>query len=65
VGTYDAERYPFQPTNKAGLDFSGNARGVSTLLGSFEVLEAVFNQDGSLQTYAVNFIQYEDKNPTK
>lgn len=61
VGTYtDATRYPFQQAPSAGLSFSANGAGNNTLTGSFTVLEASYGEDGSLLSFAADFLQYDE-----
>lgn len=60
-GEYDnATRWPFQSANEAGLSFSGNGRGNNTLTGSFTVLASEFAQDGSVLSFAADFVQYDE-----
>ncbi len=58
VGVYeDANRFPFQDTNKEGFDFSGAGRGCNRLTANFDILEFTV-LDGEIQSLAVDFIQY-------
>ncbi|MDQ6946393.1 MAG: thrombospondin type 3 repeat-containing protein, partial [Actinomycetota bacterium] len=58
-GPYEgATRYPFQSPSTPGLDISGSGRGCNTLTGRFDVLEAVYGADGSVQRFAANFEQH-------
>lgn len=61
VGAYqDATRFPFQSASVPGLDFSGNGRGNNTLTGAFSVLEAIFAGDGTVLSFAADFVQYDE-----
>jgi len=58
-GPYEgATRYPFQSPATPGLDISGSGRGCNTLTGRFDVLEAVYGVDGSVQRFAADFEQH-------
>lgn len=58
-GPYEgATRYPFQSPTTPGLDVSGSGRGCNTLTGRFDVLEAVYNADGSVAKFAADFEQH-------
>ena len=64
IGHYaTATRYPFhdimQP-GSAGLSFVGQGRGVNTLNGSFTIYEFVTGPDRTLQSFAADFIQYDE-----
>jgi hypothetical protein len=56
----NATRFPFQSSDSAGLDFDGNGRGNNTLTGAFNVLEAVFAGDGTVLSFAADFVQYDE-----
>ena len=59
AGPYEgATRYPFQSPATPGLDVSGSGRGCNTLTGRFDVLEAVYAADGSVQKFAADFEQH-------
>lgn len=59
VGIYEgARRFPFQPAASPGLDVIGEGRGCNTLTGRFEVLEASFGTDGSVERFAADFEQH-------
>jgi hypothetical protein len=61
VGTYQgATRWPFQATTAPGLSFSGNGRGNNTLTGSFNVHEISYGADGTVLSFAVDFVQYDE-----
>ncbi|MGB0767544.1 MAG: PEP-CTERM sorting domain-containing protein [Phycisphaeraceae bacterium] len=65
-GLYEgATRFPFQPDDKPGIDISGTRRGEFDLAGTFEVLEAVYAADGTLDRFAVDFTTIEDNNPAE
>lgn len=59
----NAARFPFQADNQPGLTFSGNHRGNNRNSGFFEVLEASYFPDGTVEKFAVNFTQYGEENP--
>lgn len=59
-GSYSqATRWPFQSALMAGLDFYGNGRGNNDLTGSFTVREAAYAGDGTIQSFAADFVQYD------
>jgi len=68
TGLYlDATRYPFNisynpysATN--GLSFDGNGRGDNTLTGEFIVLDAEYDDLGTLTSFAADFIQNDEGN---
>ena len=61
VGYYDhATRWPFQDAENPGLSFSGNGRGNNMLTGFFEVLEAVYDVDGTVLKFAADFTQFDE-----
>ncbi|MFN2506516.1 MAG: thrombospondin type 3 repeat-containing protein [Acidimicrobiales bacterium] len=52
-GAYEgATRYPFQGRTTPGLSVFGSGRGCNTLTGRFDILEAVYGSDGSVQRFA-------------
>ena len=58
-GVYlDATRWPFQSPTAPGLDVSGEGRGCNTLIGRFEVLEAVYTPAGDIERFAATFEQH-------
>lgn len=58
-GAYEnATRWPFQSPTGAGLDVSGEGRGCNTLIGRFEVLEAVYSGSGAVERFAATFEQH-------
>lgn len=62
VGAYrNAERYPFASPGHPGLDFDADSRGDNTLSGSFDVRQADFDSAGNVLSFAVDFIQYDEK----
>jgi len=66
VGLYEnATRWPFQAVDAAGLTFSGNHRGNNRNLGFFEVLEATYDPFGVIESFAVDFTQYDEQNLNK
>lgn len=57
-GTYDgAMRFPFQPADRPGLNFSGTGRGCNTLTGRFDVFEVSYNSEGVVETLNASFVQ--------
>lgn len=59
VGFYsNATRFPFMGSGP-GLAFSGNGRGNNTLTGYFNVLEANYDINGNVLSFAVDFMQYD------
>jgi hypothetical protein len=56
--TYQAERWPFQPTTLAGLEVFGQGRGCNTLTGSFTVLDATYGPFGYLESFHATFEQH-------
>src|SRR5438552_2711315 len=61
VGAYEnAVRYPFNSGLTPGIDLSGNSRDCSSIRGRFDVLEAVYAVDGSVQRFAADFVQHCD-----
>lgn len=62
-GIYEpAVRFPFQPADKPGLDFSGNGRGCNTLTGKFKVSEISYGTDGTLTSLSATFEQHCEGN---
>ncbi len=58
-----AQRFPFNG-NQPGLDIGGSGRGCNTLMGTFEVLQADYNDDGSIRSFGATFEQHcEGKGP--
>lgn len=53
----NAERYPFNSTKRPGLDISGSGRGCNKLTGEFEILDIGYDDYGSINSIAVNFVQ--------
>lgn len=61
VGYYDrATRFPFNSPTRPGLDISGNGRSNNTLYGWFNVLEISYGATGQLESFAVDFRQYDE-----
>lgn len=61
VGTYDdATRFPFQSPVNPGLTFAGNGRGNNTLTGSFKVLDVTYGVNGTVLSFAADFVQYDE-----
>jgi hypothetical protein len=60
VGFYaNATRWPFMDSG-AGLSFRGNGRGDNTLTGYFNVLQADYDINGNIVSFAVDFMQYDE-----
>jgi len=58
-GVYEnATRWPFHSPTGPGLDISGEGRGCNTLVGRFEVLEAVYDATGEVERFAATFEQH-------
>ncbi len=61
IGSYTgAVRFPFNEPGTPGLSFTGNGRGNNTLTGSFQVLDATVADDGTLLSFAADFVQYDE-----
>ena len=59
-GSYsNAHRY-LGLTSYPGLSFMGNGRGDNTLTGYFAVLELANSTNGTLQSFAADFMQYDE-----
>jgi hypothetical protein len=59
VGSYEnAVRYTSAGGLSPGLDLGGNGRGCNTIRGRFDVLEAIYAVDGSVQRFAADFVQH-------
>jgi hypothetical protein len=56
--TYQAQRWPFQPSNLAGLEVFGQGRGCNTLTGSFTVLDATYGPFEYLESFHATFEQH-------
>ncbi|MFN9685254.1 MAG: hypothetical protein ACK583_08350 [Cyanobacteriota bacterium] len=62
-GTYNnASRWPFQEQTAPGLSFIGNGRGNNSLTGSFTLWEFSQAEDGTLLSFAADFLEYDDGN---
>lgn len=57
VGSYEnAVRIPYAQSGSPGLEVSGTELGVCYILGGrFDVLEAVYTEEGQVEKFAVNF----------
>lgn len=63
--TYDgATRYPFRAPEEPGLSLSGDGRGCNELSGSFTVLAADLNPDGSVDEFEATFEQHCENSTT-
>ena len=56
--TYQAQRWPFQPSGSAGLEVFGQGRGCNTLTGSFTILDAMYGPFGYLESFHATFEQH-------
>lgn len=56
--TYQAQRWPFQPANLAGLEVFGQGRGCNTLTGSFTILNIAYGPFGYLESFDATFEQH-------
>ena len=62
-GVYEqTARFPFQPADKPGLNFSGNGRGCNTLTGKFKVSEVSYDPNGTLTSLSATFEQHCEGN---
>jgi len=59
-GTYQAQRFPFEPVGFAGLNVSGNGRGSNTLMGSFTIVDIDYNVNGEVNRFAASFEQHSE-----
>ncbi|WP_041418590.1 hypothetical protein [Simkania negevensis] len=59
VNAYDKTAQEYNATKKEspGLDFSGSGRGHNTSVGTFEILEIEYDEDGKIVAFAANFVQ--------
>jgi hypothetical protein len=60
----NAQRLPFNSPTKPGMTISGDRRGDDGNSGWFDVLDIAYNPDGSLETFAVNFEQFDTGHQT-
>lgn len=60
TGTHFFE-WGYENGSESQFHFSGNGRGNNSASGSFQVLEAGFADDGSLQSFALDFLQYDNR----
>ncbi len=63
-----ASRYPFQPFNTPGLDFTGNGRGCNTSRGEFtihEIAYSIVEETPKLDVLAMDLVQYCEGGTTK
>jgi hypothetical protein len=61
VGLYrNAQHYPYQRSAFPGINFEGNGRTNSYVTGSFEILELVARPDGTILSFAADFIQFDE-----
>lgn len=62
-GIYEgATRLPFKEPNEPGIEVAGAGRGCNTLTGKFNVLEAIYGADGSVERFDADFEQFCDGN---
>lgn len=63
VGSYEeAARTPFAG-NAPGVEFTGSGRGCNTITGRFAVLEATYDANGALASFAADFEQHCEGGP--
>ncbi len=63
-GVYQqAKQYPYQGLAFPGINFEGNGRGNSAVTGSFEVYELVAQPDGTILSFAADFLQFDEGIP--
>ncbi|TWU06894.1 PEP-CTERM motif protein [Symmachiella macrocystis] len=61
-GVYnDFQRFPFQDTDRPGLEFGSTGRLDNTASGFFEVLEVTYGTTGEVLTFAANFTHYGEQ----
>lgn len=60
---FGAERTGFQPSGSPGLDFFGEGRDNNFLIGSFKVLEATYDTNTNIISFAADFLQYDNGYP--
>lgn len=61
LGMYlDARRFPFNGPDNPGISIYGNGRGNNQQSGWFNVLELSYSPDGNLNSFAVDFKQYDE-----
>ncbi|MGF1486998.1 MAG: FG-GAP-like repeat-containing protein [Prochloraceae cyanobacterium] len=61
-GAYEgAARFPFQELTQPGLNVSGNGRGSNRLSGRFDVFEAVYGPDGTVERFAADIVQRSEE----
>ena len=53
----------FQDESVPGLDFFGEGRSNVWLSGSFDVLESTYSELGNLESFAADFLQYDELDP--
>lgn len=59
---YPLNAYPFTDPATPGLSFIGNGRGNNALSGFFDVLETNVADDGTVLSFAADFVQYDEGN---
>ncbi|MBM5817355.1 MAG: hypothetical protein FJ083_12460 [Cyanobacteria bacterium K_Offshore_surface_m2_239] len=59
----EAKKYPFQGLAFPGLNVEGIGRGNSAVTGSFEVFELVAQPDGTILSFAADFLQFDEGIP--
>lgn len=65
-GAYNgAMRYPFQAAGSPGISLIGNSRGNNVNTGYFNISEADFGPNQSLNRFAVDFQQFDEGNPNQ
>ena len=61
----DFQRWPFQNTDRPGLEFTSTGRGDNRASGFFEVLEVTYDTSGNMLTFAADFTHYGEENVSK
>jgi hypothetical protein len=56
------ERWPFQASDRPGLEFASTGRLDNRASGFFQVLEASYGPAGTVLSFAANFTQYGETN---
>jgi hypothetical protein len=56
--TTNATRFLFQAYDSPGLDVNGQSSGCNELTGSFEILDAEYGADGTVQKLEANVEQH-------
>ena len=57
------QRFPFQDNDRPGMGFGSTGRSDNLASGSFEVLEASYDDEGEVLSFAADFTHYGNENP--